>query len=102
MNELLTAIGLIGAYRMECELRVRLGMPWCNEETFLNCAAPVFLCPSEMLRAMQAGVTFSQPPANVQFISPGRNWGKGGGGLGGDHRVGGGAQRVYPFRSKPQ
>jgi hypothetical protein len=101
-SELLIAIGLNASYRMENELRARLNMPWCTIEVFLASAAPAFLTPQMFLRAMQAGIVFSMAPQNAGIVLPGLNGGQNGGGLGRDHRVGSGAQRVYPLRRQPK
>jgi hypothetical protein len=101
-SQLLIAIGLYASYRMENELRARLSMPWCTIETFLQSAAPAFLTPEMFLRAMQAGIVFSMPPQDAGIILPGLNGGQDRGSLGRDHRVGSGAQRIYPLRRQPK
>ena len=102
MRELLTAIGLAASYNAEIELRVRVGLPIIEPGIFLFSAAPCFLMPEQFMRALQAGVQFSQPPPDVKLGLVNIDRRKNSGGLGGDHRVGGGAQRVYPFRRNPQ
>lgn len=102
MKELLTAIGLTAAYQGEVSARLQLGLPLPAVEIFLNSATPLFLKPADFLRAMQLGIQFCQPPPGVKLGLVGNNGGERGGGLGGHHGVGGGAQRIYPFRGKPQ
>jgi len=102
MTELLTAIGLSASFSAELALRVRLALPIVERNIFLRSASPLFLCPEQFLRALQAGVQFAQPPPNVKLGIVGADGGENGGGLGRDHGVGGGAQRVYPFRRYPQ
>jgi len=102
MRELLTAIGLSGAFTAEVAMRVRAGLPIVDRLFFLRSAAPLFLRPEEFMRALQCGIQFSQPPPNVKLGIVGDDGGQHGGSLGGDHRVGGGAQRIYPFRRNPQ
>lgn len=102
MRELLTAIGLAGSFTAEIELRVRNGLPLVAPEIFLRSAAPCFLTPEQFMRALQAGVRFSPPPPNVKLGIVDGNGSEYRGGLGRDHRVGGGAQRIYPLRRNPQ
>lgn len=102
MRELLTAIGLAASFTAETELRVRNGLPLVEPEFFLRSAAPVFLAPAEFMRALQSGVKFSAPPPNVKLGIVDGNGSEYRGTLGRDHRVGGGAQRIYPFRRNPQ
>lgn len=98
MRELLTAIGLTAAYTAEVTTRLKLGLVLPSVETFLLSASPMFLKPPEFLRALQLGVQFCPPPPGVKLGLVGEDRSEGGGGLGRDHRVGLGAQRVYPFR----
>lgn len=102
MRELLTAIGLAGAYASECEFRLRLGLPLPSTEMFLNSACTAFLKPPQLMRAMQLGVQFCPPPPDVKLGLVGENRGQGDVLLGREQRVGLGAQRVYPFRRNPQ
>lgn len=102
MRELLTAIGLAAAYQAEVASRIRLGLVIPDVPTFLNSASPLFLRPPQFLRALQLGVEFCAPPPGVKLGLVGNDRSQDGGGLGRDHRVGGGAQRVYPFRRNPQ
>jgi len=102
MRELLTAIGLSASYDAELALRVRLALPICNRDIFLRSASPLFLCPEQFMRALQAGIQFTAPPPQVKLGVVGGDGSQNGGGLGADHRVGGGAQRVYPFRGNPK
>lgn len=102
MRELLTAIGLTASFTAEVALRVRLGIPIIEPAIFLKSACPCWLMPEEFMRAMQAGVKFSQPPPEVLGTLVDSHGRQNGGGLGRDHRVGGGAQRIYPFRRNPQ
>lgn len=102
LSELLTAIGLTAAYTVEVSTRLQLGLPIPSVDLFLNSASPMFLRPPEFLRALQLGVQFCQPPPGVKLGLLDYDRGQHGGGLGRDHRVGGGAQRIYPFRRNPQ
>src|SRR5215472_12110368 len=100
-TELLTAIGLSAAYTAEVTTRLRLGLLVPSVDTFLNSASPLFLRPPQFLRALQLGIEFCAPPPGVKLGVVGGDGSQNGGGLGADHRVGGGAQRVYPFRGNP-
>ena len=102
MRELLTAIGLTGSFNAEIELRVRLGLPIIEPLIFLKSACPCWLTPEQFMHAMQAGVVFSQPPPEVLATLVRSDGRQNGGGLGRDHRVGGGAQRIYPLRGQPK
>lgn len=102
MRELLTAIGLTGSFYAEISLRVRLGLPIIEPAIFLKSACPAFLLPEQFMRALQAGVQFSAPPPEVKLALAGRDGSENRGALRSDHRVGGGAQRIYPFRRNPQ
>ena len=102
LNNLLTAIGLAAAYQAEVASRIRLGLVIPDVPTFLNSASPLFLKPIDFLRAMQRGVQFCPPPPGVHLGLVGHDGRESGGGLRSDHRVGGGAQRIYPFRRNPQ
>ena len=102
MRELLTAIGLSAAYTAEVAMRLRLALPVCERDIFLRSASPLFLCPEQFMRALQLGIQFSAPPPQVKLGLVGNDGSQNGGGLGRDHRVGGGAQRVYPFRGNPK
>ena len=102
IRELLTAIGLSASFAAELTLRVRLALPIIERDIFLRSASPLFLAPLEFMRALQAGIQFSQPPPGVKLGVVGGDGGQDGGGLGRDHRVGGGAQRIYPLRRNPQ
>lgn len=102
MRELLTAIGLTAAYQAEVASRLQLGLPLPAVETFLNSASPLFLKPPQFLRALQLGVEFCAPPPGVKLGLVDNDRGERGGGLGRDHRVGLGAQRIYPLRRNPQ
>ena len=102
MRELLTAIGLTGSFYAEISLRVRLGLPIIEPAIFLKSACPAFLLPEQFMRALQCGIQFSAPPPDVKLALAGRDGRQDGGGLGRDHRVGGGAQRIYPLRRNPQ
>lgn len=102
MRELLTAIGLTAAYQQEVSMRLQMGEGIPSIEMFLNYASPMFLRPLEILRALQAGISFSPMPSNVRLALVQDDGNQLRGGPGRDHRVGGGAQRVYPFRRNPQ
>lgn len=102
MREFLTAVGLTASFTAEVELRVRHGLPLVEPFVFLRSAAPCFLTPEQFMRALQGGVQFSAPPPNVKLGIVDGDGSKHGGGLGRDHRVGGGAQRIYPLRRNPQ
>lgn len=102
MRDLLTAIGLTASYQAEVATRLKLGLVLPSVDTFLNSAAPLFLKPPDFLRALQLGVQFCAPPPGVKLGLVGEDRGQNGGGLGRDHRVGLGAQRVYPFRGNPK
>jgi hypothetical protein len=102
VRELLTAIGLTASFTAELNLRVRLGMPLVERAYFLRCACPLFLVPEQFVRALQSGIQFSQPPPNLKLGTIDGDGRQDGGGLGRDHRVGGGAQRIYPLRRNPQ
>ena len=102
IENLLTAIGLAAAYQAEVASRIRLGLVIPDVPTFLNSASPLFLKPVDFLRAMQRGVQFCPPPPGVKLGLVGHDGGEHGGTLGRDHRVGGGAQRIYPLRRNPQ
>jgi hypothetical protein len=102
VREFLDAIGLSAAYQAEINLRVRVGLPIIERAIFLRSASPLFLTPDQFMRALQCGIQFSQKPPNVQLTMVDGDGGKNGGGLGRDHRVGGGAQRIYPLRRNPQ
>jgi len=102
MRELLTAIGLSAAFTAENALRVRLAIPICERDMFLRSASPLFLVPQQFMRALQAGVQFAPPPPGVKLGVIDGDGSQNGGGFGRDHRIGGGAQRIYPFRRNPQ
>jgi hypothetical protein len=102
VRELLTAIGLSAAFTGEIAMRVRLGLPLVERAFFLRSASPLFLTPAEFMRALQAGIQFSQPPPGVKLGVVGGDGNQSSGGLGRDQSVGGGAQRVYPLRRNPQ
>ena len=102
MKELLTAIGLSAAFTAENALRVRLAIPICERDMFLRSASPLFLVPQQFMRALQAGVQFAPPPPGVKLGVIEGDGSQNGGGFGRDHRIGGGAQRIYPFRRNPQ
>jgi hypothetical protein len=102
VRELLTAIGLSAAYRAEVDTRIRLGLAFPERDFFLRSASPLFLSPAEFMRALQAGIQFSQPPPGVKLGVVGGDGNQSSGGLGREHGVGGGAQRVYPLRRNPQ
>jgi hypothetical protein len=102
VRELLTAIGLTASFTAEINLRVRLGMPIIEREFFLRSACLLFLTPEQFMRALQCGIQFSQAPPNVKLATVDGDGRESGGGFGRDHGVGGGAQRIYPFRRYPQ
>ena len=102
MRELLTAIGLAACYSAEVTIRLRSGQPQIAPETFLKSASPLFMLPPDFLRALQCEIKFTQPPPGVKLAIVDNNGSQDGGGLGRDHRVGGGPQRVYPFRRDRQ
>lgn len=102
MRELLTAIGLEGCYNKELELRMRVGMQLVTRDYFNNSACPMWLRVEQLLRALQLGVQFEQPPPGTVISSAGDKGYQLRSGPGGDHRVGLGAQRVYPLRGKLQ
>jgi hypothetical protein len=102
MRDLLTAIGLTASFTAELNLRVRVGLPIVERDFFLRSAWPAFLSPEQFMRALQAGIQFSQPPPNVRLGTIDGDGRESSGGFGRDHRVGGGAQRIYPLRRNPQ
>lgn len=102
LSNLLIAIGLAAAYTAEVASRLRLGLVIPDATTFLNSASPLFLKPADFLCALQLGIKFCPPPPGVKLGLVEFDGHQGGGGLGGDHRLGSGAQRVYPFRRNPQ
>jgi hypothetical protein len=102
LSNLLIAIGLAAAYTAEVSTRLKLGLVLPSVDTFLSSASPLFLRPVDFLRALQLGIKFTQPPPGVKLGLVGNDGGQDGGALGRDHRVGGGAQGIYPFRRNPQ
>lgn len=102
MRELLTAIGLTALYEAELQMRLRLGAGIVPREGLISSRLPILVSPEDFLRLLRMGVEFSLPPPEAVLPLAGLDRSQHGGGLGRDHRVGGGAQRIYPLRRNPQ